>query len=795
MAAKGAGKFEADAGTKEGIEFWRIENLNPVRQPDDTLGALYDGDCYIFLHTKKKASSLEWDLFFWIGEHSSQDEQGAAALRTVELDDQLGGGPVQFREVMGHETSKFLSIFPNRSIRTIQGGVDSAFNKVDPDAYEPRLFQCKGSKNVQCKQVKMEAKSLNEGDCFILDQGKKIYQWNGKEANKYEKFKALEMVNKINNDERGGKCELVFLTSGVDDEKCSEFWTAIGGTKAHVKSAAEGGTDTSAKPGQPTLIKISDAGGSLTSTEVATGTLDYHLLDDSDVFIVDVVTDVYVWVGSGASKEEKRNGMRFGMDYVKEKGYASHTNIQKFNAGSETPSFKSKFKGWPVAGKAAKAADKAALFTRKQKEQDELDKSMGGEVVNIWRIANLGKEPLEKEVWGQFWEGDCFIVLYKYKIASKDAHIIYFWQGRNSSTDEKATSALLAKDLDDEMGGDPVQVRVVMGKEPSHFLSMFKGRMIVHQGGVASGFKNRDDKDTFDTDGISLFHVRGTSEMNTRAVQVEEKAVSLNSGDCFVLLTPDVMYIWEGKGANITEKATAKKISGIMKGKRTETVVPEGSEPKAFWDAIGGPGDYPKEREVGEVEAEPRLFQMTTNVGYLKIDEIFDYDQSDLAADDVMMLDVVSEVFLWVGPKSNKKETDEAMKATLEFVANAPDGRDKDTPIYSIKAGFEPPQFTKHFLGWDASKTVSSGDEYEAALKGLKTVSADDIGFKKFPEDGGQAVDLASLQGKVEGIDPAAKEMYLEASEFEKLFGTTKDKFKALPKWKRDQAKKKHKLF
>ena len=77
--------------------------------------------------------------------------------------------------------------------------------------------------------------------------------------------------------------------------------------------------------------------------------------------------------------------------------------------------------------------------------------------------------------------------------------------------------------------------------------------MVIHSGGKASGFKNRQDADEYDKDGTALFHVRGTEEENTRAVQVEEKAASLNSGDCFVLQTPATVYVWKGAGANDVE--------------------------------------------------------------------------------------------------------------------------------------------------------------------------------------------------------------------------------------------------
>ena len=37
--------------------------------------------------------------------------------------------------------------------------------------------------------------------------------------------------------------------------------------------------------------------------------------------------------------------------------------------------------------------------------------------------------------------------------------------------------------LDDEVGGKAIQVRVVQGQEPRHFIKMFGGKMIVFSGG------------------------------------------------------------------------------------------------------------------------------------------------------------------------------------------------------------------------------------------------------------------------------------------------------------------------
>ena len=138
-------------------------------------------------------------------------------------------------------------------------------------------------------------------------------------------------------------------------------------------------------------------------------------------------------------------------------------------------------------------------------------------------------------------------------------------QGGDSSQDERAASAINAVKLDNDLGGKAVQVRVVQGREPRHFIKMFNGKMIVYSGGKvfrqlinlklflklnlfqASGFKNVHDHDTYDTDGTRLFRVRGTCAEDVRAEQVPEEAASLNSEDVFILESPGNTWIWAGQ--------------------------------------------------------------------------------------------------------------------------------------------------------------------------------------------------------------------------------------------------------
>ena len=59
---------------------------------------------------------------------------------------------MQHRELQGHESDKFLSYF-KPCIIPLEGGVATGFKKFEEEAFEIRLYVCRGKRVVRLKQV------------------------------------------------------------------------------------------------------------------------------------------------------------------------------------------------------------------------------------------------------------------------------------------------------------------------------------------------------------------------------------------------------------------------------------------------------------------------------------------------------------------------------------------------------------------------------------------------------------------------------------------------------------------
>ncbi|XP_076468658.1 gelsolin-like protein 2 isoform X2 [Babylonia areolata] len=293
-------------GKKVGLQVWRIVNFKVTEWPVKDYGKFYNGDSYIVLNTYKDGDSDKflYDVHFWIGKYSTQDEYGTAAYKTVELDTYLDDVPVQHREVQNHESDLFRSYF--KTITLLEGGTDSGFRTVEPEKYTPRLLHFHGDRHgVKVKEVPRNKSHVDSTDVYILDAGLTIVQWNGQGSNKDERFKALGYSKELAN-ERAGKPQIIVEDEGQGTEEFDKY----------LDQEAEEEQNFDAADPTKELFRLSDASGKMSFSSEKTSIIRKSDFDSKDVFIFDTKSEVFVWIGKQTTVAEKKNAMTYAHNYL-----------------------------------------------------------------------------------------------------------------------------------------------------------------------------------------------------------------------------------------------------------------------------------------------------------------------------------------------------------------------------------------------------------------------------------------------------------------------------------------------
>jgi gelsolin len=337
-AAQGEPAWQ-NAGKQAGIQIWRVEKFKIKAWPEDQYGYFFDGDSYIVLNSYGHPQSLRYNVHFWLGQYTTQDEAGTAAYKTVELDDYLGGLPVQYREVQGFESESFLNLFDQVIIQ--HGGIESGFRHVEPEKYRHRLLHVKGTmKNLVVREVPLSSKSLNSGDVFILDEGTEIYQFIGKHASNAEKQKAVKIIQSLDH-ERKAQIKGVVLeeaNEGQNKAGWDHFWKALGGKTAIADHDASSDAQVL---NLREMFKVSDESGKLQFTPV---NFARSSLEEDDAFVVSTGPIVFVWIGKRANANEKKSAFYFAQEYLNENPkLVKTTPIVRLLSGSENEEFNSYF--------------------------------------------------------------------------------------------------------------------------------------------------------------------------------------------------------------------------------------------------------------------------------------------------------------------------------------------------------------------------------------------------------------------------------------------------------------------
>ncbi|XP_033299177.1 supervillin isoform X3 [Bombus bifarius] len=229
--------------TTMGIKVWHIDEFSHSLLDDSSVGQFHSADSYIVywmysvtvtgrelsgLPSKHSAKGRDRSVYFiWQGQNASLNEQGAAALLTIELDNDQAP---QIRVVQGYEPAAFLNLFSG-------GMIVHSGKKTNTKCDERwRLYICRGTleSEVSLIEIPCSTRQLrSRGSLILLDtKNNKIYIWHGSNSLPHIKQHAVNAAAKLKKNrpqETGltseGDIEIFEIDEGMEPE---EFINALG---------------------------------------------------------------------------------------------------------------------------------------------------------------------------------------------------------------------------------------------------------------------------------------------------------------------------------------------------------------------------------------------------------------------------------------------------------------------------------------------------------------------------------------------------------------------------------------
>ncbi|XP_049614966.1 supervillin [Syngnathus scovelli] len=179
---------------------------------------------------------------------------------------------------------------------------------------------------------------------------------------------------------------------------------------------------------------------------------------------------------------------------------------------------------------------------------------------------------------------------------------------------------------------------------------------------------------------LMLIRIKGRRHVQVRLVEPTSK--SLNSGDCFLLITPKHCFMWSGEFANVIEKAKASEMASFVQAKRDlgckapqVTVLEEGINTeskwaKEFWSLLGGKNQYPGAGEPEEDELYESGVLDSNGVYRLQGDKLVPHEDAWasipsvtlLDSNEVLVFDFGGEVYVWTGKEVSLADRKVAVK-------------------------------------------------------------------------------------------------------------------------------------
>lgn len=298
-----------------------------------------------------------------------------------------------------------------------------------------------------------------------------------------------------------------------------------------------------------------------------------------------------------------------------------------------------------------------------QEKAREFFESVGKEPLEVYRIEKLEPKLIPKESYGDFYQGDSYVVLNKTKNGDFDIH---YWHGNEASMDEEASAAALSVQLSDNFEVNSRHHLELQGEESELFLSYFKDTGVTYlEGGIESGLVHNKKREHEPR----LMQIKG--KRYPRVWSHPCTSDYLNEGDVFILDNKAKLYLWPGEDSNVSERMRGIAIITHVKdfdySSNAKIYYPRDDEDVAseFWEALGGKPAEIKKATTDDFDHEEvkgmfdhKFFKVSNSTGTMELDEITTrpLKKADLLTDDVFILELEKVIYVWCGKHANHEE-------------------------------------------------------------------------------------------------------------------------------------------
>ncbi|OWR53261.1 putative villin [Danaus plexippus plexippus] len=815
---------------------WRITESGTELLPRSHYGTFYDTDAYLVYSCSLPGQPAEPDIIRreirengteYAERHvhawASETQAGTLVLRRAsQLLAHLAAPLVLHRETATKESPRMLSYFRD-GIRILRSGCLNG---------GPRLYRVQGHRPVMLQLEPVTWAQLASDGVFVLDTTNLIVLWLGRAANLIEKIFGAKIAYRMARGvEKGMMARRIAIAHDGYEQTLPvadrEFLNNILELRSRTIRPSPVVSEAPrparlfkvTQPPRVSPVTVPSQRAAARLEEIKRAPLYRQDLKDDGVYIVEAGSrGVWAWVGAQAGSAAGRGALAAARGLARAKRLSGP--VATMLSGREPLEFAALFHRWSWADsrrdirvRAARSAttklDAVSLASNSWLAAEAQLPDDGSGSLRMWRIRCEGEGPmqeLERPQHAAFYDQDCYIILYTYHAPIGDQTMLYYWMGGSSPNELRNLGAKEAKDLYTKLGRLPIQAWVYQGKEPAHFLQIFKGRMITYKGTATD----------YDPSGRrvvppprTLIRVSGQYAREARGVEVSDEIVSggaglagvAKRGSCYVMREGTRVWVWCAATATGDEREVAKNMAAA-----DHTLIMQ--EKADFWNALGDRRHLLVVSPLQEVERPlpPRLFYVSLGAnGHYSFEEIISVSQYELAPEMAGVLDAHAALFVWLGAHCAHRAREDARQLALSYLAQDPAARDAETPIIVVHQGREPPHFTGFFPHWKNSmwkghKTFSaivSALEGKAIVRGGNSKLQSGNSENRFDQH--EKYPLSVLRGPKEhlpqDVDPLTKELYLTHDDFVSTFNMTYNDFRSLTAWKQRELKKSAGLF